>query len=50
MAAEIYQPAVVGFGIGGNFFRVRVDYEDRNLNVDADYNYIGPTVFVIGYF
>ena len=40
----------VGFGIGGNFFKINVDYEDEDLIVDVNYEYIGPTVFVIGYF
>jgi len=40
----------VGFGMGGNYFRVDVDYEDDDLNVDAKYDYIGPTVFLLGYF
>jgi hypothetical protein len=40
----------VGFGIGGNYFRVNVDYEDDDLFVDAKYDYVGPTIFIIGYF
>lgn len=40
----------VGFGIGANYFKVNVDYEDDDLHVDAKYDYIGPTIFLIGYF
>jgi hypothetical protein len=40
----------VGFGLGANYFRVSVEYEDDDLYVDAKYEYRGPTIFVISYF
>jgi hypothetical protein len=40
----------MGFGIGANYFRVNVDYETDKLNVDAKYDYIGPTIFITAYY
>ena len=40
----------VGFGIGYSFFKVDVDYEDKNLDVSADYEYRGPVLLMAAYF
>ena len=40
----------LGFGVGYNYFKVDVDYEDSSLAISGEYEYHGPSLLLAAYF